>query len=107
MNDDSTNAQAAHAAAAFAGFLMAFIGLWAIFVFVLLAFIIYLVWRVAEKAGYQGAWSLLYLVPLGNLVLLILFAFSEWPVQVEVRRLRAQVRAAQLGQTSQPPLPTA
>lgn len=43
-------------------------------------------WRIASKAGYEGALSLLMLVPLVNFIILLIFAFSEWPVQ---RRLRA------------------
>lgn len=36
-------------------------------------------WRIVSKAGYSGAWSLLALVPVLNLLLLWVFAFSRWP----------------------------
>lgn len=36
-------------------------------------------WRIASKAGYSGAWSLLLLVPLLNVVVLWVFAFVRWP----------------------------
>jgi hypothetical protein len=36
-------------------------------------------WRIVGKAGYAGAWSLLVLVPLVNVVLLWVFAFAKWP----------------------------
>ena len=36
-------------------------------------------WRVVGKAGYAGAWSLLVLVPLVNIIALWVFAFSRWP----------------------------
>jgi len=39
------------------------------------------VWRIVSKAGYSGALSLLGLIPLVNIVLLWVFAFSEWPTQ--------------------------
>ncbi len=40
-------------------------------------------WRIVSKAGYSGAWSLLAIVPVLNLLLLWLFAFSRWPLQSE------------------------
>lgn len=36
-------------------------------------------WRIARKAGFHGAWSLVLLVPLVNLVSLWVFAFVRWP----------------------------
>lgn len=39
------------------------------------------IWRIVSKAGYSGAWSLFAMVPLLNLVMLWLFAFSRWPAQ--------------------------
>lgn len=38
-------------------------------------------WRIASKAGYSGAWSLLLLVPIINLVVIWIFAFMRWPAQ--------------------------
>ena len=38
-------------------------------------------WKIIVKAGYDGWWSLLALVPLVNIVALWVFAFSEWPAQ--------------------------
>jgi heme/copper-type cytochrome/quinol oxidase subunit 2 len=54
---------------------------------VIFAIIIY--WRIASKAGYNGAMSLLLLIPIVNLIILIMFAFSEWPIQKELNQLRA------------------
>ena len=34
---------------------------------------------IVRKAGFNPWWGLLYLVPLVNLVMLYLFAFSRWP----------------------------
>jgi len=52
-------------------------------IIILLIFVIYLVpaWRIATKAGYSGALSLLMLVPLVNIVMLWVFAFVRWPVE--------------------------
>jgi len=36
-------------------------------------------WRIASRAGFSGALSLLMLVPLVNIVLLWVFAFITWP----------------------------
>jgi hypothetical protein len=36
-------------------------------------------WMIIRKAGYNGWWILLYLVPLVNVVMLWVFAFANWP----------------------------
>lgn len=36
-------------------------------------------WRIMRKAGFAGAWSLLALVPLVNVIALWVFAFVSWP----------------------------
>jgi uncharacterized membrane protein YhaH (DUF805 family) len=38
-------------------------------------------WTIVRKAGYSGAWSLLLLIPVVNIIALFVFAFSTWPVQ--------------------------
>ncbi len=38
-------------------------------------------WKIFSKAGYSGAWSLLMLVPLVNVLAIWIFAFSDWPVR--------------------------
>lgn len=43
-----------------------------------------------KKAGYSFWMALLMLVPIGNLVWLIVFAFSDWPVLRELRAYRAR-----------------
>jgi hypothetical protein len=50
-----------------------------------LVFFLYPTWRIVTKAGYHGAWSLLSLVPLVNIVMLWVFAFSNWPNAREQR----------------------
>ena len=66
-------------------------------------FVLYILaaWKVVSKAGYSGALSLLLLVPVVNIVMLFVFAFSDWPVLKEVRRLRATPMTVSGG----PPLP--
>jgi hypothetical protein len=38
-------------------------------------------WRIARKAGYHGAWSLVLLIPMVNLIALWVFAFVRWPTE--------------------------
>jgi hypothetical protein len=38
-------------------------------------------WRIVSKAGYSGAWSLISLVPLLNIVALWVFALIKWPYE--------------------------
>jgi len=70
--------------------LAAFASLWLIFVVVFLGFfILHLIinWRIAEKAGYGGAMSLLMLIPLVNYIILLIFAFSEWPIETRLKAM--------------------
>ena len=72
----------------------------AVFVF---AIIIY--WRIVSKAGYNGALSLLLLIPVVNLVMLCIFAFGEWPIQRELNQLRQQVAMGQQSYQQYPQSP--
>ena len=47
--------------------------------FAIWAFLIFCYWKIFAKAGYSGALSLLLLVPLANLILIVWFAFAQWP----------------------------
>jgi len=49
--------------------------------------------KVATKAGYSGWWVLIAVVPLVGFVMVLVFAFSDWPVLREVRMLRARASA--------------
>jgi hypothetical protein len=46
-------------------------------------------WKIASKAGYNGALSLLMLLPFANFVVLLIFALSEWPIERELKAWRA------------------
>lgn len=57
-----------------------------------LVILILMVWayvRIIRRAGYSGWWILIGLVPLVNLVMFLVFAFKEWPIQRELAQLRA------------------
>ena len=79
MNHSTTDPSAALAAMAGSFLVFGLIGLVAI------AFSIVIQWRIAAKAGYPGALSLLMLIPFVNFVILIMFAFSEWPIERALR----------------------
>ena len=36
--------------------------------------------RILEKAGLDGRWTLILLIPVVNVVMIWLFAFCEWPL---------------------------
>ena len=46
---------------------------------VLVVVFLWLAARVLGKAGYSGLWSLILLVPLVNIIMVWVFAFSSWP----------------------------
>lgn len=51
--------------------------------FVLLpAFALFCLWlgyRILAKAGFDGWWALALLVPVANVIMIWIFAFSPWP----------------------------
>ena len=53
------------------------------------AFAAYMAMRVAKKAGYNQWMGLLYLVPVANFVMLIMFVFQKWPIERELEQARA------------------
>ena len=53
---------------------------WLIVIFMIAIFLVP-AWRIATKAGYPGALSLLTLIPVVNIVIIWVFAFVKWPVE--------------------------
>jgi len=51
---------------------------WLIVLFILASYIVP-VWRILTKAGYSGLWCILGFIPLLNVIMLWVFAFSRWP----------------------------
>jgi len=41
-------------------------------------------WKIWSKAGFNGAWSLLMLVPLVNIGAFLCPAFADWPVHKKI-----------------------
>ena len=83
----------------------AFIAIYGIFSLAVFVFSIYVAWRIFSKAGYSGARSLWMLVPIANIIIIIMFAFSEWPIQREINQLRQATGGGQpqYPQYAQPP----
>jgi hypothetical protein len=63
-------------------FIATFILFELVVVFAVIAFMIWLYWRIFAKAGFSGALSLLNLVPgVGHLLCLAILAFGRWPIE--------------------------
>ncbi|WP_020564509.1 hypothetical protein [Methylosarcina fibrata] len=43
------------------------------------AFCLWLGFRILEKAGFNGWWTLVLMVPVVNVVMIWIFAFAHWP----------------------------
>jgi hypothetical protein len=61
----------------------------ALFFIVLPLFVVFTLWlgfRIVQKAGFDGWWVLVLLIPVVNVIMIWVFAFSRWP------NLRADVK---------------
>lgn len=65
-----------------------FFVIWGIVVLAILAVSILVYCKIFSKAGYSPAMALLLLVPFGNLILLLILAFGQWPILRELEALR-------------------
>ncbi len=57
-------------------------------IFIILSFSLFpmiAVWKIIVKAGYSGILILLGFIPVINIVMLFVFAFSEWPIEKNLR----------------------
>ncbi len=53
-----------------------------LFLVVLPVYVLFCLWlgyRILQKAGFDGRWALVLLVPIVNIVMIWIFAFSPWP----------------------------
>jgi len=46
-------------------------------------------WCIFAKAGFPGALAFLMFIPLVNLIMLLILAFSPWPIRRQLNALRA------------------
>ena len=79
-----------HNNAATGAFLATFFLVYGIVLLAIVAFTIWVYWRIFAKAGYNGAMSLLNFIPgVGQLICMIILAFGRWPIEDELDALRA------------------
>lgn len=45
-------------------------------------------WRIVSKTGLPGALSLLLYIPVINIVMVLILAFTKWPIEKEFETLR-------------------
>lgn len=57
--------------------------LWTVFSIVVIPF-----WWIFQKAGFPRMLSLLMLIPIVNIGMLFLLAFTKWPIERELEKLR-------------------
>jgi hypothetical protein len=62
-----------------------------LFLFLIVAAMVALWGMIFKKAGYSFWMGILMLIPLVNLIWLLIFAFSTWPIHRELERYRSQV----------------
>ena len=84
---DSNNDAGANA---LAGAFAAFGFVWLLVCLGLIILSLVINWKIAEKAGFSGAASLLMLIPLVNVIVVIYFAFTEWPIERALREARVR-----------------
>jgi hypothetical protein len=63
------------------------VGFFTVAIIAVIAALVYC--KIFSKAGYHWAMGLLMLIPVANLIMLLVLAFSEWPIEREVKALRA------------------
>ncbi len=78
-----------HGSAAAAGVIATLIFVYGIVLLAIIAFTIWVYWRIFAKAGYNGALSLLNFVPgVGQLICMIILAFGRWPIEDQLAALQ-------------------
>jgi len=96
------SSQASNAGAALGSLVGGAILCYFLFIVLLIVGTVFIYYKIVQRTGYNGWMALLMFVPLVNFGLLLYLAFSDWPVQLENRALRAQ-----LGYSPEGPLPMA
>ena len=54
------------------------------------AFVIWLYCRIFSKTGYPWALGFLIVVPFGNIIILCILAFGDWPALQQLRQLQGR-----------------
>jgi hypothetical protein len=81
-------------------------GTFLVFSLICLVILVGIYYLIIKKTGYNPWLSLLILIPgLGGLIIIIMLAFTEWPIQRECRELRARGGGYGGGGYAPPPPP--
>ena len=72
--------------------IVAFVASYMVFILAVLVFSIIVAITIVGKTGYPGVLGLLFFVPIANIVISIILAFSEWPIQRELKDLRQNLQ---------------
>jgi|SRR5579863_4559024 len=71
--------------------LAAFFFFYVIVLLAIVVFSIWVYWRIFAKAGYNGALSLLNLIPgVGPLICVLILAFGRWPIEDQLALLQGR-----------------
>lgn len=62
-----------------------------IFGVLLIIFFVSIWWMIFKKAGYGGPMGLLMFVPIVNFIMLLILAYSKWPVLKQLEQYRQQL----------------
>jgi hypothetical protein len=72
-------------------------GVFGILFFVLIFFVVIIAitiipyWKIYQRTGQSGAISLLQLIPVINIIMLYVLAFSAWPIEDELKRAQQKL----------------
>lgn len=56
-----------------------------------IAAVAYIWWRIFVRVGWTPWLALVMTIPIANIVILIMFAFSSWPINERVQELETEV----------------
>ncbi|HVA33276.1 MAG TPA: hypothetical protein VNG31_03950 [Candidatus Baltobacteraceae bacterium] len=99
MNSDASNAAAA-------GIVGTLVLVYFLVLAAIIAFMIWVYWRIFAKAGYNGALSLLNFIPgVGSLICVLILAFGRWPIEDRLAALEGGAPAAPPPFAPPPPAP--
>lgn len=77
---DTSNSLSPDQVQSFMAFMAA---IWVVVILVAIAvraLFVWFFWRIFVKAGFNGAIGLINIIPLGELVCILILAFSDWPM---------------------------
>jgi len=71
-------------------FMVIFILIWAVITLAITVLMVVAYCKIFKKTGYHWAFGLLILVPIANVIIPLVLAFIEWPIEKRLRQLEKQ-----------------